>query len=114
MGQIKVVEFDIFSGHFEQLEKYLNRALGQYKQNYTKIKIGITGNEPQLRFEQHLNEYDWNRMIVKYITESIKKLIQIQSKLIEKYEDLFINDFGKTGDYKINPDNFYLYFLLGN
>lgn len=48
--RFKNVEYWYVKGTPGNVLETLNRSIGQYKRNYHRIKIGITGRNPQSRY----------------------------------------------------------------
>ena len=68
----------------------LSISIGLYLRYYRYVKIGITGN-PERRFREHLNpncnpncNIKWQRMVVKYKTNSINHANYIEDYFINK------------------------------
>lgn len=78
----KKVEYNIITGCVLDVLPALERSVLYFESRYISVKVGITGRDPQERFNEHLAERRWNRMIVKYKTRS--------ENLINKLEDYFI------------------------
>ena len=84
--------YNPFTGHPADVCESLNRAIGQYKARYSKLKIGITGREPNLRFQEHLHANSkWKKMIVVYETTSTKYANAIEDYLVERHWDYLVN-----------------------
>jgi len=110
MKKKKIVEDKLITGAPKNVNTPLIASLKIFLTKYQSVKVGITGRTPQERFDEHLNDRNWNRMIVKYKTSSENFANQI--------EDLFISEFPKLKNHWIGKselskegDN-YLYFLL--
>ncbi len=83
----KEVEYNLITGHINQIIESLNRTIGQYKRYY-KVKIGITGREPQKRYDEHLHANKrWKRMVVVYETKSHSYANKIEEWLVEQHYD---------------------------
>ena len=78
----KKVEYSMITGNVLDLLPSLERSVLNYESRYISVKVGITGRNPQERFNEHLKERRWNRMIVKYKTKS--------ENLVNALEDYFI------------------------
>lgn len=92
----------------------LNISMGLYRRNYNYVKIGITSN-PQKRFKQHQEscKYNWERMVVVYVTKSPKNANYIEKWFINNRYDDLVNEW--TGYSPMcNSDFYYVYILLGN
>ena len=83
------VEYNALSGHPNTVWDSLNRKVSAYKGANKFVKVGITGRNPQQRFNEHLLDKQWKRMIVIYQTTSIKYANQMENWLVSfHYEDL--------------------------
>ena len=107
-----MVEFNLITGFPTAVIDTLNRKIGQYKRHYTSIKVGITGQEPAERFAQHLQAFDWEKMIVIYSSQSEKNCNQIEAMLVEcHYNDLTNVRQGGGSELRERGKN-YVYVLL--
>lgn len=86
-----MVEYNLITGHINEVIESLNRTIGQYKRNYKQVKIGITGRDPQERFNEHLLSKNWDRMVVIYETNSENYANKIEAWLIAKHDDELAN-----------------------
>ena len=78
----KKVEYSLITGNVMDVIPSLERSVMIFESRYRSVKVGITGRDPQERFNEHLKDRRWNRMIVKYKTKS--------ESLANKVEDYFI------------------------
>lgn len=78
----KKVEYNMITGNVLDVLPALERSVLYFESRYISVKVGITGRNPQERFNEHLKDRRWNRMIVKYKTRN--------ESLINKIEDYFI------------------------
>lgn len=78
----KKVEYNMITGSVLNVLPSLERSVLYFESRYMSVKVGITGRNPQERFNEHLKDRRWNRMIVKYKTTS--------ESLVNKLEDYFI------------------------
>ena len=108
----KTVEYNEVTGSINAVIETLNRKIGQYKSNYKKVKIGITGRDPQKRFNEHLQDINWQRMVVIYETSSHNFANKIEDWLVEQhFDDLYNQKAG--GGSKLTKDGLnYVYVLL--
>ena len=107
-----MVEYKYWTGHITDVLESLNRSIGQYKSHYSTVKIGITGRDPQIRFNEHKRDKGWERMIVLYKTSSIYNANQIEALLINQhFYDIVNQRSGGGSDLSPYGDN-YLYVLL--
>ena len=78
----KKVEYSLIKGNIIDVLPTLERSIKIFEKKYVSVKVGITGRNPQERFNEHQKTRMWNRMVVKYKTNS--------ESLINKVEDYFI------------------------
>lgn len=78
----KKVEYNMLTGIVLDILPALERSVSYFESRYQSVNVGVTGRDPQERFNEHLKERRWNRMIVKYKTRN--------ESLINKIEDYFI------------------------
>jgi len=108
----KEVEYDYITGSPNTVIESLNRSLGQFKRGNSQVKVGITGRNPQVRFNEHLKEKNWSRMVIIYKTASINFANIIEEWLVEKHYDELVNKkAGGGSDLSAIGDN-YVYVLL--
>ncbi len=108
----KIVEYNEITGYPINVIETLNRAIGQYKRNNKQIKVGITGRDPQKRFDEHLKDRDWNRMVIIYKTGSINFANTIEKWLVEQhFADLYNKKSGGGSELSVDGSN-YVYVLL--
>jgi len=93
----KIVEENYSTGHLHEVKIELNRAIGQYKRYNNDVKIGITGRPPQERFNEHLRNDHWERMVVIYRSTSIRYVNEIEAYLCEKHGNSLFNIRGGGG-----------------
>lgn len=108
----KNVEYNEITGHPSSVFESLNRSIGQYKRNHTSIKVGITGRNPQYRFNEHLKVFDWDRMVVVYETTSHKYANTLENWLVEYHSEDIVNQRTGGGSQLSLEGNHYLYILL--
>ena len=109
------VEYQYYKGHPFNVIPSLIRSFGQYHRNYEYVKIGITA-DPERRFREHLDreqKYCWERMVVKYCTQSIMYANKIEDYFIENDERMR-NIWTGMSHMTNNADYYYVYILLGN
>ncbi len=104
------VEYNYITGVISVVLPNIKRSLGQYIRNYEEVKIGITGRNPQIRFNEHQQRRDWDRMIVKYRTTSQNNANKVEKYFIECYPNLANYWIGNTQLSYIGHN--YVYFLL--
>jgi hypothetical protein len=93
----KKVEFDYWTGCPNDVIGSINRAISQYLIYYKKVKVGITGRNPQERFNEHQNNGRWNRMVVKYKTSSENFANKVEKYFIETRPELKNKWLGYSG-----------------
>ncbi len=105
------VEYDFYTGWPKYVIRYMSISISLYRLWYNKVKIGITNN-PERRFCEHQNSEEWDRMIVKYETCSVKHANEIEKYFINRHGWLVNSWTGwsNLGDGK----KFYVYILLGD
>ena len=108
----KVVEYLYVQGSPGIVLETLNRSIGQYKRNYRTIKIGITGREPQSRYNEHQRNNKWDRMVVLYRTSSTNFANRIEEWLtLVHWQDLVNQRIGGGSELTKHGFN-YTYVLL--
>lgn len=88
----------------------LKISVGVFLVYNSEVKVGITGRDPQERFNEHLKNKEWDRMIVKYITKSERNANALESYLIANYPGLVNKWIGKS--YLSEDGDNYLYVLV--
>jgi hypothetical protein len=78
-----MVEYKHITGFPNQVFGSLNLTIGQYKRNHYDLKVGITGQDPQNRFNQHRKEFPWKRMVTIYESVSEKHCNILEQFLVE-------------------------------
>lgn len=106
------VEFNEITGHPNSVYETLNRKISAYKANHTILKVGITGRNPQTRFDEHLRSFPWDRMVVIYQTTSINYANTLEYWLVEKHWDDLINEREGGGSNLAEQGYNYVYVLL--
>lgn len=94
----------------------LNRAIGQYKNRYFSLKVGITGQYPERRFSQHKLHRPgvWSQMVVIYRTSSESHANLLENWLVDHHWDRLVNDKSGGGSRLSTQDGwYYVYVLLG-
>ena len=109
---MREVEYNYIGGHLNEVLESLNRTIGQYIRRHRTVKIGITGRNPQLRFNEHLKDRKWSRMVVIYKTSSENYVRTLESWLVEQHWNDVYNDTGGGGGKITEEGDFYLYVLL--
>lgn len=95
----------------DNLKKTFNRKIGQYIAGSNYIKIGITSRKPKERFEEHLKEINWKRMVVLYRTTSEDYVKELERFLIANHFDYLTNEVGGGGGDLSNGSSCYLYII---
>lgn len=105
------LEYDYVTGNFENSSTFLRRSISQYT-TWNKVKIGITNN-PDGRWRQHSkSDEGWARMIVKYRTNSLQLIKEMERQLIEYQWEFIENQVGGGGGNLGATGPYYLYILL--
>ncbi len=105
----KKVEYSIISGFPIDVIPTIKHSLLCFMSKYKDVKIGITGRNPQDRFNEHIKD-GWERMIVKYETSSENFANRIESYFISSLPKLK-NIWMGTSHIKKEGKN-YVYFIL--
>lgn len=106
----KEVEYNYVTGQPMVVLSQLKNSVANFLANNSEVKVGITGRNPQERYDEHLKRKDWDRMIVKYVTSSERNANRLEDLLIENYPEL-INEWLGTSNLSKDGDN-YLYVLV--
>ena len=109
---MKEVEYNLITGHINEVIEKLNRAVGQYKRYHGGVKIGITGRDPQQRFNEHLATSRWKRMVLLYETSSHKYANRIEEWLVDQHYDEIKNMRAGGGSSLSEKGKNYVYVLL--
>jgi len=111
---MKKVEDKSITGHPINTFETLNRRLIVYKGKYKLVKVGITGRNPQARFNEHLKyNGDWQRMIVIYKTKSTRYANNMEYWLVDKHKNDLINTREGGGSWlSESVPHYYVYLLL--
>jgi len=106
----KQVEYNYITGQPKDVLPHLKSSVGLYLTFNSEVKVGITGRDPQDRFNEHLKFKNWDRMIIKYVTMSERNANCLEDYLIANYPDL-INKW--IGTSYLSKDGYnYLYVLV--
>ena len=105
-----MVEYNLWTGHLRDIIPTMNRSVARYTVLYRKIKIGITNN-PESRFKAHLRDTNWDKMVVKYSTKSVKYINDLERILIDNHWDYITNQVRGGGGPNGSPP-YYLYILI--
>lgn len=106
----KKAELSYCTGNMYEVVLSLDRSLKMFMRSYKEIKVGITGRSPQVRFDEHLQQRQWDRMVVKYKSSSQNYVNKIEDFFIQKHPELK-NEWVGQSKLSANGPN-YLYFLL--
>jgi hypothetical protein len=91
-------------GSFEKFKGGLRRAVGQYARNNQYIYIGLTQQQPEIRFAQHQKKWasghQWDSMIVVYHGRDANEMQAAEYHLINFAKDA--EDSGRYGCQVIN------------
>ena len=105
-----MVEYDYWTGHLREIIPTMNRSIASYTALYSRIKIGITNN-PEIRFKAHLRDGRWDKMVVKYSTNSVNYINELERVLIDNHWDYITNQVRGGGGPNGQPP-YYLYVLI--
>jgi len=103
--------YDYWKGHLVNVETQLKQSVNAYIQHYSEIKIGITCNPDRRKSEHHRSKKGWEKMVIKYETQSVKYINAIEKTLIDYHWDYVTNEVGGGGGPNGTPP-YYLYVLL--
>jgi len=104
------VEYNYITGQPMVVLSQLKNSVANFLSKNSEVKVGITGRDPQDRFNEHLKNRDWDRMIVKYKTSSERNANKLEDLLIQNYPEL-TNEWMGTSYLSEDGDN-YLYVLV--
>lgn len=105
------IEYDLWTGSLNIVKASLIRSVGQYTRRYKKVKIGITDN-PERRTKNHeKSDIKWVKMVVKYQTNSVNFINQMEKILIEHHYE-FVENINAGGGGPNGSPPYYLYLLL--
>lgn len=107
---MKKVEFDYWTGCPANVIDNINRAISQYLRYYKDVKVGITGRDPQNRFDEHQRSSGWTRMVIKYVTTSENFANKVESYFIKTRPELKNKWLGKSSLSK--DGNNYVYLVM--
>lgn len=119
---MKEVKYKFVTGFPGNAYSSVVRRVSQYERHCYHMKIGITGRDPQYRFEEHLRGNSslpanyWDRMVVVYQTRSIRHANTMEKLLIDYYKERLnckIDQKCGGGSYHLMPVGYnYVYLLL--
>lgn len=105
-------EENIVTGRIsDDFKKLFNRKIAQYITRANELKVGITSRNPKIRFEEHLKDKDWERMVVLYKTTSVLNVKTLERFLIDNYFDYLTNEVGGGGGDLSNGGLCFLYII---
>lgn len=105
------VKYDYWEGHISSVLYQLQQSVCAYTQHYHKVKIGITCNPERRLSEHYRSKHEWDQMVIKYKTTSVKYINQIEKLLIDSNWNYVTNERGGGGGPNGEPP-YYLYVLL--
>lgn len=106
----KKVEYNFVTGFVGDVLLSMERSYKVFKSRYRHVKVGITGRDLQERFNDHLKEKGWNRMVVRYRTSSERFANVAEKYFMNKHVEL---DNSWTGYSPLTDGPYdYVYFLL--
>ena len=77
------VKYDYWEGHISSVLYQLQQSVCAYTQHYHKVKIGITCNPERRLSEHYRSKHEWDQMVIKYTTTSVKYINKIEKLLID-------------------------------
>ena len=104
------VEYKCITGNIGDVATPLTKSISSFCTHYSEVKVGITGRKPQYRFNEHLLDYNWERMVVKYATTSKKNANRLEKFFIATKPNL-VNKWTGESDLAEKGKK-YLYVLL--
>ncbi len=106
-----VLEYDYWKGNFSDVKNCLIRSISQYTRYYESVKVGITC-DPKRRINEHnKSNVNWNKMVVKYETVSVRFINEMEKILIDYHWEFIENEIKGGGGPNGKPP-YYLYVLL--
>lgn len=106
------VEYNLITGQPNVIWAEINNKVKAYKGANKFVKIGITGRNPQERFDEHLKLNGWKRMVVIYQTSSARNANTLERWLVENHYDDLVNQRQGGGSQLSEDGPNYLYILL--
>ena len=105
------IRYDYWEGCFTKIYNSLIKSTSQYTSRNVKVKFGITNN-PENRKKQHFrSDEQWDFLIVKYKTSSVRFINKMETFLIDYQKDFIINR-RRGGGGRNGAGPYYLYVLL--
>lgn len=104
----KKVEYSYITGSILSVLPSLERSIRIFEKKYRTVKVGVTGRDPQIRFNEHLQNRKWDRMIVKYKTTSENFVNRAEKYFILGHRELK----NKWTGYSNLPENGDKYFYI--
>lgn len=110
---VAFIEDNCETGHLsEELQLKIDMKIRGYNMNFQKLKIGITGRPPHLRFMEHLENFNWKKKVILYRTKSEVYVRAMEKYLVAKHWNFIENETGGGGG-KIRKDGYnYVYVIL--
>ena len=108
------VEYNYITGHPSNVYDTLTRKIRAYKGFHEYVKVGITGRDPQIRFNEHLRDRDWDRMVVIYETTSARNANIIEEWLVEEHFVDLVNERPGGGSVLSEDGLNYVYVLISD
>lgn len=104
--------YDYWKGNFDEVKEMLAKSIAQYVKTYQMIKIGITSNPNNRKYQHQADELGWKKMIVKYETNSVTNINKMEKVLIKNHWKYIANENEGGGGPNTNTGPYYLYVLL--
>jgi hypothetical protein len=106
------IEYNYWTGNFNDVKTSLIRSVAQYNVHYSKIKIGITNDPPRRLIEHEKTKLGWKKMIIKYHTSSVNYINEMEKIIIAHHWDIVENEVNGGGGPNGKTPPYYLYVLL--
>ena len=108
-----MVSYDLRTGFPVNVITPLKRSIAQHMRYNEYVKVGITGRNPEKRFNEHRrSEPDWREMIVLYETNSCNFANRLENELISYFRKELYNFREGGGSSLCSKGSNYLYIML--
>lgn len=98
LNSSNLIEYNYVTGFMVDLLENINDSINRLKATNAKVKVGVSGIDPQDFFEDALNKYEWDRMVILYETRS-KKFVDDLRNHIVNINWFSVDEKSGTGDY---------------
>lgn len=120
------VEYWYSDDSYYRAESSLRRTIGQYACRNNYIYIGLTQQQPEIRFAQHQRKWEeghkWDKMIVIYHARTFSLMQSVEDRLIKyaeekvncgKYKCQVLNDRKSQRPLEsLNKNGYWIYVLI--